>query len=71
MDHETAIEKSLAAKIKLWTLTAAQRKKYLHAIIKGSDGYCAGSHLCAAGTGQYFTYSGPAGWGTPNGIGAF
>jgi hypothetical protein len=55
----------------LWTLTAEQRKKYLHAITEGSDGDCGGSYLCTAGTGQYETYSGPAGWGTPNGIGAF
>jgi subtilase family serine protease len=47
-----------------WTLTAQQRKKYLH-VIRG------GSYLCTAGTRQYGTYSGPAGWGTPNGIGAF
>jgi hypothetical protein len=55
----------------LWTLTVEQRKKYLHTISEGSDGNCGGSYLCTAGTGQYFTYSGPAGWGTPNGIGAF
>ena len=46
-------------------------KKYLHAISEGTDGSCGGSYLCTAGTGQYGTYSGPAGWGTPNGIGAF
>jgi subtilase family serine protease len=56
---------------KFWTLTAEQRKKYLHAITEGSDGSCGGSYLCTAGTGQYGTYSGPTGWGTPNGIGAF
>jgi subtilase family serine protease len=56
---------------KFWTLTKQQRKKYLHAISEGSDGYCGGSYLCTAATGQYFTYSGPTGWGTPNGIGAF
>jgi hypothetical protein len=56
---------------KFWTLTAQERKKYLHAISEGSDGSCGGSYLCTAGTGQYFTYSGPTGWGTPNGIGAF
>jgi subtilase family serine protease len=56
---------------KFWTLTDQQRKSYLHVISKGSDGNCGGSYLCTAGTGQHGTYSGPAGWGTPNGIGAF
>lgn len=56
---------------KFWMLTKQQRKKYLHAVSKGADGRCGGSYLCTAGTRQYFTYSGPAGWGTPNGIGAF
>lgn len=55
----------------LWTLSVKQRKEYLHSIAEGSDGDCGGSYLCTAGTGQYSTYSGPAGWGTPNGIGAF
>lgn len=55
----------------LWTLTTHQRKQFLHAITEGSNGDCGGSYLCEAGTGQYNTYSGPAGWGTPNGIGAF
>jgi hypothetical protein len=56
---------------RVWTLTAEQRKKYLHTIRDGTDGSCGGNYLCTAGTGQYFTYSGPTGWGTPNGIGAF
>jgi subtilase family serine protease len=56
---------------KFWALTARQRKKYLHVVSEGANGSCSGSYLCTAGTGQYFTYSGPAGWGTPNGIGAF
>ncbi|HLY01524.1 MAG TPA: S8 family serine peptidase [Candidatus Cybelea sp.] len=55
----------------LWTLTTEQRKHFLHAITEGSDGDCGGSYLCEAGTGRYGTYSGPAGWGTPDGIGAF
>jgi subtilase family serine protease len=54
-----------------WTLTTQERKKYLHVISEGSNGNCDGSYLCTAGTGQYGTYSGPTGWGTPNGIGAF
>ena len=56
---------------KFWTLTAQQRGKYLHVISEGTDGSCGGSYLCTAGTHQYGTYSGPTGWGTPNGIGAF
>jgi subtilase family serine protease len=55
----------------LWSLTTEQRKRFLHAITEGSNGDCGGSYLCEAGTGQYGTYSGPAGWGTPNGTGAF
>jgi subtilase family serine protease len=54
-----------------WTLTKKQLKKDLHAISGGSDGACGGSYLCTAGTRQYKTYSGPTGWGTPNGVGAF
>jgi hypothetical protein len=54
-----------------WALSNQQRKQYLHAIDVGSDGNCGGSYLCTAGTKQYGTYSGPAGWGTPKGIGAF
>lgn len=56
---------------KLWTLTKQQRSQYLHTITEGSDGNCGGSYLCEAGTGQFGTYAGPTGWGTPNGIGAF
>ncbi len=57
-----------------WTL-AKDRRRYLHAITRGQVAYCppslGGSYLCKAGTGQFKTYSGPAGWGTPKGIGAF
>lgn len=56
---------------KLWTLTPQERRRDLHYISRGSDGGCGGSYLCTAGTRQFGTYSGPAGWGTPNGIGAF
>ena len=56
---------------RLWSLSQRQRNRYLHAITEGSDGSCGGSYLCTAGTGQFGTYSGPAGWGTPYGIGAF
>jgi Subtilase family len=56
---------------KFWTLKAKERKKDLWVISLGSDGLCSGSYLCTAGTHQFHTYSGPAGWGTPNGIGAY
>jgi subtilase family serine protease len=54
-----------------WTMTKKQRKKSLHYISVGSNGACGGSYLCTAGTNQFGTYSGPVGWGTPNGIKAF
>ncbi len=57
-----------------WTLSKTKLKD-LHAITEGTvDGCPPGlksKYLCKAGTGQYKTYSGPAGWGTPKGIGAF
>lgn len=57
-----------------WTLSKAERKKSIHAIASGSISGCPpslnGTYLCSAGTGQFGTYSGPTGWGTPNGIGA-
>ena len=48
-----------------WKLTATSRNKNIHAITSGSDGSCGGSYLCTAGTGQFKTYSGPGGWGSP------
>ena len=54
-----------------WTMSAKKRNKELHYISSGSDGSCGGEYLCQAGTNQFGTYSGPAGWGTPNGIKAF
>lgn len=58
-----------------WTLSSKNRARYLHYISSGGIIGCpskfSGSYLCVAGTGQYKTYSGPAGWGTPKGIGAF
>ena len=52
------------------------RGSRLHSILKGNDddsGFatCSPSYLCTAGTGTYGTYSGPAGWGTPDGLAAF
>jgi subtilase family serine protease len=62
---------SLNAGEKFWKLKKKQLEKELHAITSGSDGSCGGSYLCQAGTKQFKTYSGPAGWGTPNGIKAY
>ncbi len=62
---------SLDAAKKFYTLNNRKRKHQLHAITTGSDGSCGGSYLCTAGTHQYKTYSGPGGWGTPNGIKAY
>jgi subtilase family serine protease len=59
-----------AAKMKggemFWNLTTRQHKGYFHHPGSGSDGNC-GNYLC--GDGRYKKYySGPGGWGTPNGI---
>ncbi len=56
---------------KFWTLSPKKRRKDLWVISSGSNGSCGGSYLCTAGTHQYKTYSGPTGWGTPRGIGAY
>ena len=61
----------LDAAKKFWTLKKKKLKHDIHAITTGNDGSCGGEYLCTAGTGQYKTYSGPGGWGTPNGIKAF
>ena len=54
-----------------WTMSKKKRSKELHYISTGNDGSCGGEYLCTAGTKQFGTYSGPAGWGTPNGIKAY
>lgn len=58
-----------------WTMSAKKRRDDLHKINRGSVVDCPErlkhTYLCAAGTHQFATYSGPAGWGTPNGLGAF
>ncbi len=54
-----------------WTMSKKKRNKELHYISMGNDGYCGGEYFCTAGTKQFSTYSGPAGWGTPNGIKAY
>jgi subtilase family serine protease len=54
-----------------WKLSTKTRAKELHYISAGNDGNCNGDYLCTAGSKQYGTYSGPGGWGTPNGIKAY
>ena len=58
-----------------WKLSKKQLAKSLHAITTGGVTHCppslTSSYICVAGTGQFGQYSGPSGWGTPNGIGAF
>jgi subtilase family serine protease len=57
-----------------WDLSKRKHKKELHVITSGNDGSCS-NYLCQAGLskkdGGYKTYSGPAGWGSPNGIKAY
>jgi len=57
-----------------WKLSAKKHKKELNQITSGSDGNCS-DYLCKAGLskkdGGYKKYSGPTGWGTPNGISAY
>jgi hypothetical protein len=43
----------------------------LYRITRGKNGTCKPAYLCQEGTQEYRDYGGPAGWGTPNGIGAF
>lgn len=54
-----------------WTLKKRKLKKEIYAITSGSDGSCGGEYLCQAGTGQFKTYSGPGGWGSPDGDKAY
>jgi hypothetical protein len=54
-----------------WNLSKKKRNAELHYISSGNDGSCDGEYLCQAGTNQFGTYSGAAGWGTPNGIKAY
>lgn len=57
-----------------WELSKKLHKKELWDINSGDDGSC-GDYICQAGLGKkhggYETYSGPAGWGTPDGIAAY
>lgn len=56
-------------------LDAKKLAKDFHTNITGSIVGCpsqyTGTYVCNAGTGQFGTYGGPAGWGSPNGIAAF
>lgn len=52
-------------------LWGKKAQKHLYPVLIGSDGSCSGSYLCTAGTKQYGNYSGPGGWGSPNGDKAF
>lgn len=54
-----------------WKLSKKKIKKDLNYVSSGNDGSCGGEYLCTAGTKQFGDYSGPTGWGTPHGIGAF
>jgi hypothetical protein len=54
----------------LWTLTKAEQRKYLHHVTQGSDGGSCHDYLCECGTKQFGRFCGPAGWGTPDGVGA-
>ncbi len=54
-----------------WSLKKKKRNHDLHYISMGGDGSCGGEYLCTAGTNQFGTYSGPAGWGTANGVKAY
>jgi subtilase family serine protease len=57
----------------LWMLSEKKRQEDLHVISSGTNNCphnLKGSYLCTAGTDEFGTYSGPAGWGTPNGVGA-
>ncbi len=54
----------------LWTLTKAEQRKYLYRVTQGSDGGSCHDYLCECGTKQFGRYCGPAGWGTPHGVGA-
>jgi subtilase family serine protease len=54
-----------------WTKADHQRLNDLHRIKSGNDGSCDNEYLCQAGTKQYHNYSGPGGWGTPEGVRAY
>jgi subtilase family serine protease len=49
-----------------WTFDNKQHRKYFHHPSNGGDGSCS-NYLCGKGRYKKY-YSGPGGWGTPNGI---
>jgi subtilase family serine protease len=55
------------AAARIWDLSGSG----LNAITSGNNGTCKPKYLCTAGTHTDGDYSGPAGWGTPNGISDF
>jgi hypothetical protein len=54
----------------LWTLSKGEQGKYLYRVANGSDGGSCHDYLCECGTKQFGRFCGPAGWGTPHGVGA-
>jgi Subtilase family len=57
-----------------WKLSSKKHRRDFNVIKSGSDGSCGNTYLCEAGApkpNKYKTYSGPAGWGSPNGIKAY
>jgi subtilase family serine protease len=54
----------------IWT-NARRHPNRLYRVLQGHNGSCNPSYLCTDGTHEYFSYGGPTGWGTPNGISAF
>lgn len=43
-------------------------KNDIYPVIDRSDGSCSGEYLCTASTKQFGIYSGPTGWGAPDGV---
>lgn len=54
----------------LWTLSKGHQRKYLYNVTSGSDGGSGETYLTTCGTKQFGRFCGPAGWGTPHGVGA-
>lgn len=50
------------------SLSKQEASKNNYYISLGNDGTCNSLYLCTAGTQQYGIYSGPSGWGTPDGV---
>jgi subtilase family serine protease len=66
---------SLNAGETFWKLSKKAHKKDFLLVTSGDDGSCSDEYLCTAGLkkkhGGYDNYSGPGGWGSPNGITAY